>query len=129
MDRALLKVIDAEVEVAVKAIGEKYGLDITTSGGSFNVNTASLKLAIAHVGVDGVVESKGMLALKTHHSNLVDHTFFGQGKKYRIVGYKPRSPKNCFEIEDAATGKVYICGWDFTGLEDPRALKPMFGNH
>ena len=102
-------------------------MDITTSGGNFGENNAMLKLAISHVSKSGVVESKELLALKTYHPNLVDETFLAQGKKYKIVGYKPRSPKNCFQIQDVATGKDYICGWEYTGLTDPRALKPMFG--
>lgn len=98
-DKANLKVIRKDIDDALKQVMEKHGIDLSIGNISFDAGRFTTRLT-AKVGVSE--ENKEMLKIpmfQVHGFNIGD-TFKHNTKIMKVVGYNPRRPKNCVELED-----------------------------
>ena len=98
INRESLRLINNEIDKAIQAVGDKYGISIKTGNASFSPDTATTKVIISVISEDGTVKTpevkdfdlyKNVFGIK---KNLYD-TFTFQGDSYTIVGIKASSRK------------------------------------
>jgi hypothetical protein len=99
---------------ALKSVGEKHGVSITSKGASFNTMNASLKLEIAVIGDGGVVENKERTNYTLYCRSYgllpewLDKTFVSGQDTYQIVGLAIRRSKNPVVVKRVPDGKTFI---------------------
>lgn len=97
IDRVTLRVLRDEINEVVQAVAKKHGIQITAGHGVYGDAFGSLKLDIATVGQDGVVNTREADDFK-QYATLVNlkpedfgKTFTSNGSSFKIVGLKLRS--------------------------------------
>jgi hypothetical protein len=117
-DRSNLAILQADIEAALKAVGEKHGVKIGAGSGKFSATNFSLKVecfvAGAGTGDDdaSVRLDKFAEAFKRYQplyfSDLTMEAVYQIGTaKYKIVGYNSRAREYPFLLKDQASGKVF----------------------
>ena len=113
-----------DVQKALKAVGEKHGVEIVCGKISYSAYDFEMKLQVTKntATVDGkklAFEAECMYYgfQKTDYNR----QFTLDGKVFRLVGFNPRSPKNNCNIFCESDGKTYKCA-DFLVK---RAFKDM----
>lgn len=115
IDRQTLKMLRPELEQALKALGEKYGLAFTAGNGSFGGDAGSMKININVIPEDGKIISKeakdfeqyAELYYKVKPSDL-GRTIIIQGRSFVLTGLK-LGVKRPFVIKDLKKNKNYQC--------------------
>lgn len=100
-DKNNLKVLSAEIETALAAIGEKHGITIKTAGGSYTDETVTFKLDCIVKGEGGVARDKHAVALERFYPKFVGKEVTLNSKTYTVVGYNTRGREYPFIIKDA----------------------------
>lgn len=100
----ILRSITQDMNDALKAVGQKHGVDILAAGGTYGDQNATIKTTISVIDAKGETISKGREDLDwAIKAGILDKRFaYGTllvipsktGKRtWRLVGYKPRSNK------------------------------------
>ena len=98
-DKATCRMIAREIEQAVAAVAEKYGVSVAYKGGSFDASTFKPKIELSVVAPDGVVATperrdfEDMALLYGLAATDLGREFQSNGSRFTICGAKPRSPK------------------------------------
>lgn len=99
LDRASVRQINSEIESALKAVAEKYGVAIKVGNSRFSNNNCTTKIEIATVAESGEVLTKEAVDFNRYASSMfqitkkLGDTFEFRYDTYEIVGLKPRSSK------------------------------------
>lgn len=116
IDRAALRLINAEAAEALKAVAEKFGITLTTKGGRYsNAETGEIRFEIAvHKETeDGIVLDRKAIDFQRHahlfgfEASDLHREFQDRGETYRIVGLAPKSPKFPVLAEQVRSGKTF----------------------
>ena len=99
-----------ESEEALKEVAKKYGVEVKAGKISYTSFDFTLQLKVTNI-VEGVnVEQEKFnreCRLYGFEESDYNATVILQGKEFELVGFNPRSPKNCCSIREVATGKTY----------------------
>lgn len=101
-----------EVNEALKVIGEKYQVDITTGKIKYSEFEFSMELKVIkqEEGLDGKQkEFESMCHLFGFKPEHYKAKFTLQGEQFELVGFNPGSPKNNCSIQSVISGKGYKC--------------------
>jgi hypothetical protein len=102
ISRQNLEILRVAIDAAVKAVGEKHGVDIKVGKGKYsNAATGTLSIEISTINADGTVETREaqdfrMLAnLYGFEPDDLGRTFTSpsDGKTYTITGLRARAAK------------------------------------
>jgi hypothetical protein len=102
LNRASLDLVALAIDEALASVGEKYGLQIATGGGTYGGANASLKLKLSVVNADGSVVTEEAQCFKQYigmYSNGrmtpedLGKTFVSKGKTYTVIGLMLRAKK------------------------------------
>lgn len=93
-DKKSLAAIQRDLEKAFASVAEKYNVKIQFNGGRYTTSYCTLKLDIAKVSTDGVIESKERATAKLYIPDLVDKELKFNNTVYRVTGFRPRARKN-----------------------------------
>ena len=102
-----------DVNEALEEIANKYGVNITTGKIKYSEFdfTMELKAIKQEEGLDGNQKEFEkvcfLFGFKPEHYKA---RFSLQGREFELVGFNPRSPKNCCSIKSVTDGKGYKCG-------------------
>ncbi len=108
IDRDVCKDIRSELDSVLASIGEKLGVSLRMGGGSFSSDSATFKLEVELLSETGRPISKEETSLNQNHEFLgIPKEWLGAklkdpqtGKIYYLRGYKVRSRKRPFLIDD-----------------------------
>lgn len=98
LNRNTVKMISNDIEKALGDVANKYNVDIKRGNASFSSNNMTLKLNVSIISDTGDIMTKEATDYNLH-KNIVGltkelgDTFYFNGAKYTIKGYKPRSRK------------------------------------
>ena len=110
-DRANIRQINAEIENALSAVAQKYGVEINLKNTRFTTSNYSTKIEVCTLN-DGTVMTKEAIDfnryknIKGINAELGD-AFNYQGDIFTITGYKSRSSKYPILAVSNNTGKTY----------------------
>lgn len=99
LDRQNLKLLRSEIDVALKSLGDKYGIAFQAGNASFTYNNATFKLECNTIGVGGEVIDKDMAEFKSYGSMYgLKDTDLGRlinynGNIYTVKGLRSSSKK------------------------------------
>jgi hypothetical protein len=102
----------ADINAALKAVGQKYDLHLHAGNGSYNTEVFTLKLNCTTLGKGGTIETPEAKAFKTNaemyglKATDLGKTVTIQGREFEITGLKPKS-RNCVIGKDVRTGKGF----------------------
>lgn len=91
--------ISVEINQALKAIADKYQIQIRTCGGKYDNDTATLKLELQTINESGIVLTKEATAFKAYSTSLnlkpedLFKEFTVNKEKYVLMGFAPRKSK------------------------------------
>lgn len=108
-DRTNLKIFRQEIEMALKEITEKYGIQFEVGSIKFSSNEFSTKLT-ANLGEKkskaDTYEQNWLKYAKWYGMNPEDlgKTFSARGKTFKIVGLDPKQRKNNIMLESNGKG-------------------------
>lgn len=128
--RDLIKNIRGDIDEALKVVGEKYGVKLSTGNASFTAGNATMKLEIAAIVEGGKVISKEVEDFNLYcrrYGMTSDHlgkTFKAwNGIEYTIIGCRPRASKSPIIAKDSF-GKRYkfpaLAVLQGLGVKDPQ---------
>ena len=124
-DNNNLKGLRVEMDLALKAIGDKYGITIKAGNASFSGNECTFKVKLNTTGADGTAitkEAKAWDIYKGMHG--LDHLNIGdtitiQGSPYILTGYNSRARKAPINFKSRA-GKGYKCSVQMLANENSK---------
>jgi hypothetical protein len=104
-DRTTLRLINADIEQALKTVAEKYGVHMSLGGTSFTPDNYTTKLNVS-IKRDGEVvtpEAKTFEKYAAYYKidKKLGDTFTHRGNKFTITGLKTSSPKYPVLAKDA----------------------------
>ena len=107
LNKSALDKLEPEILNALKGINEKYGISFRFDSGTYDFDTASIKLSIVVKGAKTHAEK--MFAKQVQLNNLdTTKIWKTKDKAFTLVGYNPRATKRCFTILDVNKGKEYV---------------------
>ena len=116
IDRDVCKDIRTELKSELASVGERLGLSLRMGGCRYSNDSATFKLEVELLSESGRPVSKEEKYLNDNYESLgIPKDWLGaklkdsrDGKLYYLRGYKVRSPKRPFLIEDVTTGTGYV---------------------
>jgi hypothetical protein len=105
-DKKNLKALRTEIDVALKALGEKHGITLHAGNASFTSEKVTFKLEVTVNDADGSTQTPESIALKSYYPGLVDKVVTVRGGNATVVGYMPRRYKYPFLVR-MTNGKEY----------------------
>jgi hypothetical protein len=113
-DKTNLQVLRVEMDSALQAISNKYGITIKAGNASFSGNECTFKVKLNTKGTDGTVitkEAKDFDRYKGLHG--MDHlsvgdTIYIQGSPYILTGFNTRARKAPINFTNSV-GSGYKC--------------------
>jgi hypothetical protein len=115
--RQTLKDLRPEIEAALAAVGEKWGVTLTAGNGKYGLDggvSGSLQLNITGTSVDG---KSGKQVEFEQYSWMYDlapeafgQTFTSQGATFRVSGLKMQGQRFTITADKVTTGKGYKFG-------------------
>lgn len=110
-NRQNIRQINAEMEAALKAIANKYGVEVSMGSTRFTGANFTTKVQVATVAEGGITMSKEATDFNRYKTILginmeLGNEFERSGKTYTIVGLKPRSKKYPI-LAKCSDGKTY----------------------
>lgn len=102
-----------EINEALKQIGEKYGISLKTGDARYSDSNITFKLELSLVNQNGQVITRDAENLKTYApllglgSDPYGKQFVSNGKVFKLVGYKPQSPKYPFIAQCIQSGQQF----------------------
>lgn len=114
IDRAAIRELNTAVLRALEAVGEQYGVTITSGSAKFsNAQTGSLSLNFALQSADGEAQTVESIAFKRYahiwglKADDLGETFTSNGEAFRITGANPKKPKYCIQGQRVSDNKPY----------------------
>ena len=116
IDKNLLKLLREDINAALKAVGEKHGVQLSAGGCSFLPTTATFKLEVQTISSNGVAITREMADLRNPltlsmyrltEAHLTQ-TFKSGGRTFVLAGYRHKASKNPFLAKCFEDGKNYI---------------------
>lgn len=113
LDRTSVRQINSEIESALKAVAEKYGVAIKVGNSRFSNNNCTTKIEIATVAESGEVLTKEAVDFNRYASSMfqitkkLGDTFEFRYDTYEIVGLKPRSSKYPVLAKNLSNNKTF----------------------
>lgn len=106
------KLFRADVENALKEVAKKHNVEITTGKITYSTYEFSMKLDVkkADEGID--IEKDNFTKHCTYYGFSPDDyklEFSLNNKRFQLVGFNVRSPKNCCSIYCVTDGRTYKC--------------------
>jgi hypothetical protein len=114
IDKPLLAKLRIDLDLALKAVGAKYGIDIKAGNARFLATSAEFKLNVNTISDGGVIVTKEADALKFYapHYGITDEmlksTFKVGHQTFKLIGFYTRKPVKPFQAVEVSTGKQYI---------------------
>ena len=110
-DRANIRQINAEIENALSAVAQKYGVEINLKNTRFSTDNYSTKIEVCTLNNGNVMTKEAIdfnryKNIKGINAELGD-AFNYQGDIFTITGYKSRSSKYPILAVSNNTGKTY----------------------
>lgn len=110
-NRQNIRQINAEMEAALKAIANKYGVEVNLGSTRFTGANFTTKIQIATVAEGGITMSKEATDFNRYKTILginmeLGNEFERNGNTYTIVGLKPRS-RQYPVLAKCSDGKTY----------------------
>ena len=110
---SVCRILRDEMDAALKAVGDKYGITIAVGGGKYTDSNVTFKVEAAVVNEDGQKLGKDAVAFQqnaryyglTPEDLFKEFTF--QGVTHQIVGLKPQSRKFPILAKNLRDGKTY----------------------
>lgn len=105
IDKTIAKNIQAECELALQKVAEKYGVTISGHGGTISENEFIMKLKVEQANVKKQYSETtfSILGLPT---DIIGRTFVSNGLTHTITEISKRAPKYPI-ITQASNGKSY----------------------
>lgn len=108
---AVLKALRPEIDAALKAVADKYGVTFHAGNGLYSGVEASFKLEMK-VADTTAVEAEERRTFEKH-CRIVGLEPEDFGKRFRasnywytVIGFDPGRPKFCIKVRDEKTGKT-----------------------
>ena len=129
-DNNNLKGLRVEMDLALRAISNKYGITIKAGNASFSGNECTFKVKLNTQGSDGTVITKEAKSWDLYkglangpldglsHLNIGD-TIYIQGSPYILSGYNTRARKAPINFTDSL-GRGYKCSVRMLTLENSK---------
>lgn len=117
-DKSNLPALRTEINEALKALGEKYGISLQAGNASFQSNNATFKL-VCQVGEDKSIrdlkDDKAASALSLYQKMSfpdlrLDFNYQIGKDVFKITGYNTRGRTQPMLIENVKTGSKHKCG-------------------
>lgn len=112
-DKTSIKALAAQIVEELVELGKEEGLSIERGNASFDATSCELKLKIAIVDEDGIVQSRERNEFKMlcKMYNLVPddlgRKFIFRGTTYRVTGLKGNSRKNPIMVDRMTDGRGF----------------------
>lgn len=124
-NKANLQVLRTEIDNALKAVENQFGIKLHAGNASFSGNEVTFKLKGNTIGEGGTVitrEATNWDRYKGLHG--MDHLSVGdqitlQGKSYTLTGYNTRAKKAPVEFKDSL-GRCYKCSMRMLQMENSK---------
>lgn len=102
-----------DVEVALKEVEKKHGVSIEC--GRINYSALDFNMQLNVTKDDGNTDGKRLLFEQDcmfygFSKDDYEREFTANGKRFKLVGFNRKSPKNCCSIYCITDGKTYKCG-------------------
>ena len=100
-----------DVENALKTVEEKHGVKVSCGAITYGSYDFSMKMnVVKHGAVDGARKLfEQHCASYGFEKDDYEREFVLNGVKFQLVGFNPKSPKNCCSIKRVSDGKAYKC--------------------
>tara|TARA_B110000483_G_scaffold188920_1_gene224036 strand:+ start:276 stop:701 length:426 start_codon:yes stop_codon:yes gene_type:complete len=116
IDRNVCKNIRSELDAELTSVGKKLGVSLRMGKCTYANGSATFKLEVELLSESGRPVSREERYLNENHELLdIPKEWIGaklrdssDGKLYYLRGYKVRSPKRPFIIEEVGTGTRYV---------------------
>ena len=99
-----------ESEEALKEVAKKYGVEVKAGKISYSTFDFTLQLKATNV-IEGVNVEQEKFNRECRIYGFEESDYKSivilHDKEFELVGFNPRSPKNCCSIREVATGKTY----------------------
>jgi hypothetical protein len=111
-DTVKLNQIRADLEIALRAVGQKHGLDFNLGRITYGESDFTAKLMGVSIGaLPQEVDTrfaKEYAALSANYPSLLGRVFYASevGEDYTFIGYSSRSPKYPFIVRMTKSGKI-----------------------
>lgn len=112
-DKNNVSQIADEINKALKAVADKYQIQIKTGGGKYDPDTATLKLELQTINESGIIVTKEATTFKQYATllNLQSTDLFREftfnKQKYMLVGYSARKSKFPMLCKNLTDNKNY----------------------
>lgn len=112
-DRDTCKFLRSEIDSALKAVADKYGINLKAGNAKFSESSVTFKLEAAIIGEGGIVESKDAQEFKLYsHMYGLKETdlgkeFMSNGNRYVVCGMASRSFKFPILAKKVGTNSVF----------------------
>lgn len=112
LDRAAVRRINNDIELALKAVADRYGVQIKVGNSRFSNTNCTTKIDISTVNEGGTVMTKeatdfNRFAASFGITKKLGDTFDFRYDRYEIVGLKPRSSKYPVLAKSLSSGKTF----------------------
>jgi hypothetical protein len=118
IDPVSLRVLRTSLDEALRAVGQKHGLAISSGKASYDRagKFGAFKVDVALIGDGGAVQSREAEDYKRHavmfglKPEFLNQSFTdSRGTRYMLVGFNAKASKKPFLIRDDG-GKSFVCG-------------------
>lgn len=112
LDRAAVRRINSDIELALKAVADRYGVQIKVGSARFSDSNCTTKIDISTINEGGTVMTKEATDFNRFASSFgitkkLGDTFFFRYDTYEIVGLKPNSSKYPLLAKNISSGKTF----------------------
>jgi hypothetical protein len=112
----LLKSLREDINAALSDTAKKHNVTLRAANANYDpvLGTATFKLEVLALDDTGekrdipaelFLKNAEMLGLR---KNDLHKEITMSGRKFTVIGYKPKSRKNCILIKDSQSGKVFV---------------------
>ena len=124
-NKANLQVLRTEIDNALKAVENQFGIKLHAGNASFSGNEVTFKLKGNTIGEGGTVITREATNWNRHRGlHGMDHLSVGdqitiQGKAYTLTGFNTRARKAPVEFQDSL-GRCYKCSMRMLQMENSK---------
>mgnify|MGYP005996363937 FL=1 len=124
-NKANLQVLRTEIDNALKAVENQFGIKLHAGNASFSGNEVTFKLKGNTIGEGGTVITREATNWDRYKGlNGMSHLSVGdqitiQGKSYTLTGYNTRAKKAPVEFKDSL-GRCYKCSMRMLQMENSK---------
>ena len=124
-NKANLQSLRTEIDNALKAVENQFGIKLHAGNASFSGNEVTFKLKGNTIGEGGTVITREATNWNRHRGlHGMDHLSVGdqitiQGKSYTLTGYNTRARKAPVEFKDSR-GNGYKCSMRMLQIENSK---------